>query len=93
MFLGVNIWGCFGVVDLISAVRASQTVALEALRDELAVALLETPSAHGKAMLSKQLFDVINQLAELAPPVERKGTGLDRFVTALNSKRPSGTEA
>lgn len=78
-------------MDLISASGEGHDAALEALRDELARAIVYTESAHGKAALAGQFLTTLEELQKVAPPVERKGTGLDNFVTALRDKRGTGT--
>lgn len=77
-------------MDLVSASGEGHLEALEALRDELARAIVYTESAHGKAALAGQFLTTLAELQDAAPPVERKGTGLDNFVTALRDKRASG---
>lgn len=62
-----------------SAASGDRVATLRALRDLLAAEIEGCGSARDVAALSRQLTMVMVEIAELAPPVAKKGTPLDEL--------------
>ena len=71
------------------AQEGDRLATLKALRDRLASAIDDSTGAVGIAQLSKQLTDVLDQIAALTPVETKEETPLDEFTRRLRDKRGS----
>ena len=62
-----------------AAASGDRVSTLAALRDLLADEIERSESSRDVAALSRQLTMVMGEIAELAPPAEKKGTPLDEL--------------